>query len=378
MGIPISRAKLGMWLFLGTEIMFFTAFIGTYIVCFFGSPGWPTDTHQTHINIAAGGINTFVLILSSYFVVVAHEAMGLRDFAKARQFLIYTMALAFVFLGIKAYEYNGKFSHNILPGRIAETDYQAMDNVVKAMQVAVEGELNNLIPGDAKLFEKETAVSQELGSAKPGEAETAGHRILRAWQGWNEEFNRLRSDVSGNKLTLDDVIRRLGDKEHGLKAEFDQTIIIDTKVALLKNADGSAKAHIAGRIDNDKDLAAYKAQQPFTVLAHTGERVQIAPDNVVASSMPAGVIDLAHQIHHPFVMPYGNLFASCYFLMTAFHAIHVLVGMTMFAVLLKQGSGLNEKWNDFLENAGLYWHFVDLVWIFLFPLLYILPALLRA
>jgi hypothetical protein len=35
--------------------MFFTAFIGTYIVCFFGSPGWPTDTHQTHINIAAGG-----------------------------------------------------------------------------------------------------------------------------------------------------------------------------------------------------------------------------------------------------------------------------------------------------------------------------------
>ena len=52
-----------MWLFLGTEIMFFTAFFGTYIVCFFGSPGWPTDTRQTHINIVAGGINTFVLIL---------------------------------------------------------------------------------------------------------------------------------------------------------------------------------------------------------------------------------------------------------------------------------------------------------------------------
>ncbi|MGC4002964.1 MAG: hypothetical protein QM811_07465 [Pirellulales bacterium] len=76
MGIPIPNSKLGMWLFLGTEIMFFTAFIGTYIVCFFGSPGWPTSTHVTHINIAAGGINTFVLILSSYFVVIAHEAMG--------------------------------------------------------------------------------------------------------------------------------------------------------------------------------------------------------------------------------------------------------------------------------------------------------------
>ena len=65
MGIPISNAKLGMWLFLGTEIMFFTAFIGTYIVMRMGSLGWPTDPHVTHINIAFGGINTFVLIVSS-------------------------------------------------------------------------------------------------------------------------------------------------------------------------------------------------------------------------------------------------------------------------------------------------------------------------
>jgi heme/copper-type cytochrome/quinol oxidase subunit 3 len=43
-------------------------------------------------------------------------------------------------------------------------------------------------------------------------------------------------------------------------------------------------------------------------------------------SLPAGVIDLVSEIHHPFVMPFGNLFASCYFLMTGFHAIHVLVG----------------------------------------------------
>ncbi len=58
MGIPIPNGKLGMWLFLGTEIMFFTAFIGTYIVMRMGSPGWPTDVHVTHINILLGGINT--------------------------------------------------------------------------------------------------------------------------------------------------------------------------------------------------------------------------------------------------------------------------------------------------------------------------------
>jgi len=130
MGIPIPNSKLGMWLFLGTEIMFFTAFIGTYIVLYFGSPGWPTDTNVTHIKIWAGGTNTFVLILSSYFVVLAHEAMALRNFAKARRYLTWTFLLltllcACAFLGIKAYEYRGKWEHGILPGRIAETDDQA-------------------------------------------------------------------------------------------------------------------------------------------------------------------------------------------------------------------------------------------------------------
>ena len=73
---------------------------------------------------------------------------------------------------------------------------------------------------------------------------------------------------------------------------------------------------------------------------------------------------------HPVV--YGNIFASMYFLMTGFHAVHVIVGMILFAVVLKQGSKLNEQWTDFVENSGLYWHFVDLVWIFLFPMLYII------
>ncbi|MFO1007968.1 MAG: cytochrome c oxidase subunit 3 [Planctomycetaceae bacterium] len=370
MGIPISRAKLGMWLFLGTEIMFFTAFIGTYIVCFFGSPGWPTDTKQTHINILAGGINTFVLILSSYFVVVAHEAMGLRDFAKARKFLVMTMALAFLFLGIKTIEYKGKFDHNILPGKIAEDDFQAMDNVVKAMKTAVERELDSLIPGTEKPYEKQAALNLKITEPKTGEAESAEQRTYRAWQGWNEEFNRLRTEVSGNKLTLHDV-------EERLETGYAHTIIVDTKTPVLKAADGRELTHVAGTLE-DSQIEAFKSKQPFTLKAHTGETVNITPDNLTTAVMPAAVIDLGSEIHHPFVMPFGNLFASCYFLMTAFHAIHVLVGMTMFAWLLMQGSALNETWTDFMENAGLYWHFVDLVWIFLFPLLYILPGLMRA
>ena len=69
------------------------------------------------------------------------------------------------------------------------------------------------------------------------------------------------------------------------------------------------------------------------------------------------------------VIPGGNMWASTYFLLTGFHAIHVLVGLIVFAILLLYPLG--PKRAGMIENAGLYWHFVDLVWIFLFPLLYL-------
>jgi cytochrome c oxidase subunit 3 len=69
------------------------------------------------------------------------------------------------------------------------------------------------------------------------------------------------------------------------------------------------------------------------------------------------------------MIPGGNLWASTYFLVTGFHAIHVIVGLIAFACLLPKTLGIANA--GLIENVGLYWHFVDLVWIFLFPLLYL-------
>ena len=71
----------------------------------------------------------------------------------------------------------------------------------------------------------------------------------------------------------------------------------------------------------------------------------------------------------PMMIPSGNMWASTYFLMTGFHAIHVLVGLIAFVLILPKR--LDSRKAHILENVGLYWHFVDLVWIFLFPLLYL-------
>src|SRR5690606_21891810 len=98
--------------------------------------------------ILAGGINTFVLIFSSYMVVVAHEAMAQRKFDKAKKALWITFACAVLFLGIKAIEYKGKFDHEILPGRVAETPAEAINKVYNDVNAATLAWLNDIVPGD--------------------------------------------------------------------------------------------------------------------------------------------------------------------------------------------------------------------------------------
>ncbi len=74
--------------------------------------------------------------------------------------------------------------------------------------------------------------------------------------------------------------------------------------------------------------------------------------------------------------PHVELFFCFYFVMTGVHALHMIVGEGIMAVLLVmawRGRFSAEKYNP-IEMMGLYWHFVDIVWIFLFPLLYLLGA----
>jgi cytochrome c oxidase subunit 3 len=78
--------------------------------------------------------------------------------------------------------------------------------------------------------------------------------------------------------------------------------------------------------------------------------------------------------HNPHLPAESNLYFTIYFLATGLHAFHVIVGASVLAFVLKgvvQGK-YGPKNNVAVELGGLYWHLVDLVWIFLFPLLYLI------
>jgi cytochrome c oxidase subunit 3 len=74
--------------------------------------------------------------------------------------------------------------------------------------------------------------------------------------------------------------------------------------------------------------------------------------------------------------PHARIFFSLYFAMTGVHAFHMIVGIgVLFWMMRRAGRGeFTPAHHDALEMTGLYWHFVDVVWIFLFPMLYLLGS----
>ena len=72
--------------------------------------------------------------------------------------------------------------------------------------------------------------------------------------------------------------------------------------------------------------------------------------------------------------PQAEIFFSLYFVMTGLHALHMVIGLGIMAVMLwlAWGGSITPEYYSPVEISGLYWHFVDIVWIFLFPLLYLI------
>jgi cytochrome c oxidase subunit 3 len=80
-----------------------------------------------------------------------------------------------------------------------------------------------------------------------------------------------------------------------------------------------------------------------------------------------------HEGYEMYAIPYAAQFFSIYFVMTGIHGVHVLVGMGVLSwMAVKASKGhFSSEWYTPVELSGLYWHLVDIIWIFLFPLLYL-------
>ena len=245
-----------------------------------------------------------------------------------------------MFLGIKSIEYYGKISHDILPGHIAEIPSQAVKKASRELEVVVRnrfaeytnsGAVPTDRPNDIVNLVNQIAALPTTATPPEGVSEGTFNALKESapvdaelFRQWMNLHQHIVANVSLN-------VPAIGPEYLAARAELKE----GEKLPELEYAEVTS---LLTKMKADKEYGHYVTKGVFEP--------------------------------HPIV--YGNIFASTYFLMTGFHAVHVVVGMILFWVVLRQGSKLNEKWTDFVENSGLYWHFVDLVWIFLFPMLYII------
>jgi cytochrome c oxidase subunit 3 len=412
-GLPIGRGKLALWLFLSTEIMFFAALVGSYIVLRFGVPEgtWPTP-QVVHLLEWVGAVNTCVLLLSSVTVVLALEAAKQEQAAVAKKWLGLTLLLGVAFLGIKAAEYAGKFSHGIYPQRprslmheradlnylaavkqrfaelVGQQDKRALDQ--QAGQVAQREGLPGAVSGvttPARGVVRPTPVTRWVAD------DSDSDRLLflrETTLGWTER----RVGRADNPFVQQELLEILAFliypeatewtavegpiRRETLRVQAELEDLLAQQEALRQQVATAAQAQReAGQTPEGGSIPPATAEQTQVGNELAAVELQVGQwqnrAKLMAEVEAAGPqwIGLNQQYHWglPMVLPHGNLWASTYFLLTGLHAVHVLAGLVAFACLLPIRLGSTSA--PLIENLALYWHFVDIVWIFLFPLLYL-------
>ena len=113
-GAGVYSNKLGMWVFLASDVMFFTALIGSYIILRFGmTDAWAAP--GAVLNVPLTAFNTFLLICSSVTMVKAFAAIEEGDQQGLKTWLIATALIGMAFVGVQVYEYIKLVGHGFVP-----------------------------------------------------------------------------------------------------------------------------------------------------------------------------------------------------------------------------------------------------------------------
>jgi cytochrome c oxidase subunit 3 len=256
----LYNAKVGIWLFLASEVMLFGALFSSYILLRVGSPtgtypevtnAWPHGL----LNVPIGTFNTFVLIASSITVVMSWVSLKMNNLGKFKVYMGLTVLCALAFLGIKSFEYHEKFTH---------------------------------------------------------------------YQVWYTDGTTKTGHLEGSPLCWS-----------------------------LKTLKAKKLDHIMFTPDAPHGKGASHAAHP------PAEKIEVGKIKRFSAYVPA---------HSPYF--------AIYFTLTALHGLHVLGGALVLTYFWIQSSKMfatdPERFTNRIEVGGLFWHFVDLVWIFLFPVLYLL------
>ncbi len=327
MGIPMPNSKLAIWLFLVTEIMFFTGLIGVYLLIRNGAPSnyipWPSPS-DVHLIELIGAINTFVLIVSSFTVVWSHYELHHGRTKRAIQLIGATLALGCVFLVIKAFEYKSKFDHEILPGRI----YEKLDGPwgIRYVQRVSEDLMHVTAPVDSVEEMEKVLASGKTGVELTGEVRGVVEKYEKFAHAAMTPIKKLVGSDPKKEVTKAEVEALIKDAPREKNEEYKDCKELLTRMAPDKSPILTPKmvnAWVVGKKEEPHMPRVRPIDMP------TPEQLKQIPE-----FPEKGLLQKHPHLHLTHSIPWGNMWASCYFAMTGFHALHVLGGLVIFVVMI--------------------------------------------
>jgi len=272
----LYNGKLGIWLFLASEVMLFGALFTAYLFMRLGAEDgtWPSHVQ----NVGIGFSNTVVLIISSITMVYAWVALKERKFNQFRAFLAATICCGILFLCLKGYEYHDKYMH---------WGFMVKPEAIEKYRPALD-----------------------------------------------------KMDAFVNWIPSEKVYEVRG---HLHEQTADSFTFLPDKNFHPYSLGGAAKAAPAEKGSGEEE-----------------ETVTLAKSDLARAGnlLPA----------------YGTYYAM-YFTVTGLHALHIIGGIIVMLYFLFPGSRMYrrnpEQLSNRLEVTGIFWHFVDLVWITVFPIIYL-------
>jgi cytochrome c oxidase subunit 3 len=369
-----DSSKLGMWLFLATELLMFGGLFCAYAV-YRGNHPEIFDWGSRLLDRRLGMTNTMVLITSS-FTMAAAVFCAQRGW-RWRQvvFLTLTFLGACGFLGIKAVEYAPKFRYGLLWG----TSFDPDPEYVAARFGGGHGEAVAAAYEESAFAAAEAVCDLERGKAIALETCASCHGAeLRGMERNGKSlvesaFVAARSDAE--VLAFLKVGRQPFDPENttgvGMPARGGNPTLDDGKLAdviaflrvlqagAAEAAEGADAVLASVPAGGEAEIEFPKSVVPLAPPGPAG----LAP--AALGKMPDGVPAPAANAHR---------FFGIYFLMTGLHGVHVLAGGLLIGWLIL-GAALGRygaAWYTPVDLVGLFWHVVDLIWIFLFPLFYLI------
>jgi cytochrome c oxidase subunit III len=353
-GDPTRPGKVGIWLFLASEIMFFIGILGTYIIYRSGAPALFAKHGET-LSKPLAAVNTLVLIFSSLTMALAVDAAHKGERERVARGLFLTLVCAAAFMSVKAIEYTDKARHHTI---VANADAEAR---IKA------------VPGQT-LYATVTSPSRQVFNATSGAFESSNPRkwpsYVISFQADGEPGTYIAAIPAGGAGPNKINVYRQSSAEPNAK---DKTItpssleygggvfVFDGHVHDAD--DGKSYAFVGWRAPYPKDAAGVDVH----LLSESDVRALPGVQHIERAMK----IDKARINADTSYGPWKNNFFASYFTLTGVHGLHVLAGMIPLMLLLLQ-SLRGRVFPYHTEYVGIYWHFVDLVWIFLFPLLYLI------